>query len=711
MYLPQDMIPRKPQQSSTTTQTSVSIRPSTPFYSNSIYHLYDSPRSEATDQITPRTVRLINYDNYNYTPSTFSVFPDFEMDKLDVSNNYDLINLQRSVATDVVSSNDKSSANIQQSSTRPTTGLSSYSHSSKVKEQLNPNESNILAPQVIITHTTATTMILRDQEIKPNRKPSPNTRSEEEIMNSAALLTSDPIPEYQSLYESSAGTCLQANSSPTINSLAKRNTVFASKPAAEAPAKQSYFFDLDEFSDFSDDEESHSDIESIVEDPDKHVDLTIQEQQNDGLIFKESSNKEILMKEPTKLLNSKDIEMEGSSNLPEKADYSSKANSDSQRSLRSLPNRKLYFNSLKNISTLKISTKNFQRLNIIGKSATEVQPKRKSLKRSRDDIQTDNEAKKDNTCSKYLSTQNKELDSKDTNERIAPLQFETFLVGENVALHKKIVRIPLEDFSEQRLKGLVEGARTKRLNEQDVEQVLQLFKLRNFDLKLRILAKVLGNAKLSQHEFPCHTSDTGLVLTEDANGKLHILAKTYAGWEDTKSVFKNSIMSFLEDVKDCSIYFRQPNECSSNFNHHKSIYKTKKKDPSNSTKYIKRPLNSFMLYRAAMVKVVIFLSLIGSLSNFVFKKLNLTYQTYDFAKEFKYLTKMESNLTPRIVEELRSHLVIHKFNHHLLIQLVSIMWANETETVKQMFVVLASHEKELHAKCNPEYKYHPKRKA
>lgn len=282
--------------------------------------------------------------------------------------------------------------------------------------------------------------------------------------------------------------------------------------------------------------------------------------------------------------------------------------------------------------------------------------------------------------------------------------------------HKKYTtKVILPNLSNDRIKSILRNSEKKCMSIPDVQQVLWLFKLRNFEIKLKILSSIVGNQGLEKHHiFPPHQEDKGLIITERQDGRLNMTIKTYAGARDGQETFKDSIMLCFKWLKQFQIYFRQPNE--------PTTYKSKNNLLTLATKRmklekgcipvkcVKRPLNSFMLYRAMMVKAIIFLSFLDSLSDFIFFHLKMTYDTYDVKKENEFLTKVQKDLTPEIQNELKTSFKIKKFNHHLLIQIVSLLWGSEDPGIKKKFYEVAAIEKEIHAKCYPEYKYRPNRK-
>lgn len=275
---------------------------------------------------------------------------------------------------------------------------------------------------------------------------------------------------------------------------------------------------------------------------------------------------------------------------------------------------------------------------------------------------------------------------------------------------KSKVILPL--MTNEREGKILRMSRQKAMSIKDVQQVLWLFKLRNFDLKLKFLVSIIGRP--SKQKLPPHEKDNGLIITERTDKYLSMTIKTYAGADDSAETFDGSIVSCFKDVKQFQIYFRQPNQ--------PTTYKSKNNLLKNATKKrklekglipikcVKRPLNSFMLYRALMVKAIILLSFMDSLSDFLFEKTGLNYKTYDPEKEKVFLENSEIAVTEELKQQLKSQFKVKKFNHHLLIQIVSLMWANEDPTIKEEFYRVAGIEKKIHTLCYPEYKYRPNRK-
>ena len=94
----------------------------------------------------------------------------------------------------------------------------------------------------------------------------------------------------------------------------------------------------------------------------------------------------------------------------------------------------------------------------------------------------------------------------------------------------------------------------------------------------------------------------------------------------------------------------------------------KKKSTKNSRKsrpdYVKRPLNSFMLYR-------------------------------------------KSQTQSAMAYAVHSHL---KLNHQNISQIIGLMWQTEDKEVKDHFARFAGKEKELHRVLHPDYKFCPQKK-
>ncbi|GME82626.1 unnamed protein product [Ambrosiozyma monospora] len=256
---------------------------------------------------------------------------------------------------------------------------------------------------------------------------------------------------------------------------------------------------------------------------------------------------------------------------------------------------------------------------------------------------------------------------------------------------------------------------TKHLDSKDVKTVLNLFKQRNFDLKLRILSKVVGTAGLNNDllDYPDHSRDDGLIVTEIEDGGFTLLVKTYAGSDSKSSIINHSITSYFKNIKDFAIYFRQPNEPTTYKSKNNMINGAKRKKTCSagfiSSKLVKRPLNSFLLYRTTMVKAVVLLSLMDTLSTYAFGEMDMDYSDYDPTKEKMFLETLLDELTPEIAAEIDDQFQLKKFNHHLLIQIVSLLWTTETPDVKNSFFDIAKAEKEIHKNCFPEYKYRPNR--
>ncbi|KAG7926166.1 hypothetical protein KL925_003928 [Ogataea polymorpha] len=590
----------------------------------------ESPKSKSHSarsptQTTPRTVRLINYDDYSYSPTNFSVFPDFDLDTLDVSQNYDLIGNSNYFATSV----DPGSPGVQKPS--------QHSH--------------------YLFHPLA------NEDSSTNRCSLPN------------LPASDPIVEYPSLYESSSTTCLNTLSSPPMHPFSLKTHSCSETDTSKI--QFSSFFELDEISDVSDPESN--DFDEDDDDEYYNDDTDMIEAQSQYLSPPQMNDSRPENREIDVGCNSKKIWVQG---LPKFASHASGSQVAQQDTPTILTPTSCSPTESCSASVAPITPPN----STVAK---------KTLFAERDE-KTESQAEFDHVFDSLVY----DLENKDYSH------------------YKSSIKIPLPPLSQSRYEKITELAANKNLNMVQVDDVLKLFKLRNFDLKLRLLARVLGQRREEQNFYPEHTNDKGLVLTESKDGSLSILAKTYAGHEDSCSIIENSIISYFKNIKEFAIYFRQPNDTESKTKKPSAGGKKQRLGKSRlthdskhgSTIYIKRPLNSFMLYRTSMVKAIVLLSLIDSLSSFVFERLQMQYSSYDPQAELEYLKMIDSHLSESLAQELRQACVIHKYNHHLLIQIVAVMWSTELNSVKKTFISLAQSEKKIHAKCYPNYKYHPQRK-
>ncbi|QPG77304.1 hypothetical protein FOA43_004712 [Brettanomyces nanus] len=277
-------------------------------------------------------------------------------------------------------------------------------------------------------------------------------------------------------------------------------------------------------------------------------------------------------------------------------------------------------------------------------------------------------------------------------------------------------RIVLPKLNAERSSEILKIAEGKKMQLSDVKQILALLKLRNFDIKLRLIARIVGNSRLLKDiEFVEHEKDTGLIISERPDGDLNLTIKTYAGADDSKQMFEKSIVSCFRNVKEFQIYFRKPNEpttykSKNNLLNARSSKRRKLEDCTIPAKCVKRPLNSFMLYRSMMVKAIILISFMDSISSYIFSKTGMSYTEYDSMRELDFLNKLSKKADDKLLLDLKSHFKIKKFNHHMLIQIVSILWKTEDASVKNEFYEAAKMEKSIHTLCYPEYKYRPNRK-
>ncbi|CDK28814.1 unnamed protein product [Kuraishia capsulata CBS 1993] len=304
-------------------------------------------------------------------------------------------------------------------------------------------------------------------------------------------------------------------------------------------------------------------------------------------------------------------------------------------------------------------------------------------------------------------------------------------------------------------------AKTRKLRCFEVEKIIEIFLLRNIAIKLRILSHpaLLGNGVSYNRTL---VADKGLCCKE-IGSHLYVEGKTHAGHERVNSSSENSIMENFVHITEIAIYFRTPTDTTTDRPKNKPTagrlgtpkivlqkpYNTRssiKKSPGSKTvlpkivsqsttidhKYIKRPLNSFMLYRAAMSRVYTLLCLVNCLTGFINENLgwkspridwkqNADSATtiengvlsYDLANELEFLREIETLVQkgdPKTLEKIRATLTLPKLNHHMCVHVIAMLWQTESESTKQEFSALAVLEKELHSKCYPNYKYNPRKR-
>ncbi|OWB68049.1 hypothetical protein B5S33_g3794 [[Candida] boidinii] len=341
---------------------------------------------------------------------------------------------------------------------------------------------------------------------------------------------------------------------------------------------------------------------------------------------------------------------------------------------------------------------------------------------------------------------------------------------------KSTINIPLSEITEERLTQIINLTKLKKCSPREVEKMVSIFRLRNIHIKLRILAHIIGETNLMSHSnlhFPDIEHDVGVCLFDGNDGNLYLRAKTYAGFEKGKEqIFDNSIMSYFQNIKSCEPYFRAPNETTITLkqvekknkyskrtkirddgkgntirfninNKEKFVANIKNDTTSEEVKYIKRPLNSFMLYRSSMVRAAILLNLCNCMTNFLQKEIvrcgdivkydfspkmdlsskipnGLNYyprKDYDPISERLLLEKIETKLNysdidqrQEVIECIRLQLQHSKVNHHVLLHIISSMWKTETSFSKGKFQELSNLEKDIHSLCYPNYRYIPNKK-
>ncbi|OWB59761.1 hypothetical protein B5S32_g3488 [[Candida] boidinii] len=374
-----------------------------------------------------------------------------------------------------------------------------------------------------------------------------------------------------------------------------------------------------------------------------------------------------------------------------------------------------------------------------------------------------------------------EKNSKGLNDKLS-LATRTNVVKCPLTPHlKSTINIPLSEITDERLTQIINLTKLKKCSPREVEKMVTIFKLRNIHIKLRILAHIIGETNLMSEgnlHFPDIEQDAGVCLFDGNDGNLYLRAKTYAGFEKGKEqMFDNSIMSYFQNIKDCEHYFRVPNETTITLkqvarknkyskkktetakskddtkgntirfntnNKEKFVANIKNDTTSEEVKYIKRPLNSFMLYRTSMVRAAILLNLCNCMTRFLQKEIVRCGDIvkYDFSTKRYRLSKIPTGLNyyPRrdydpiaerlllenieaklncpdieqrqeVIESIRMQLQHSKVNHHVLLHIISSMWQTETSFSKGKFQELSNLEKEIHSLCYPNYRYIPNKKS
>ncbi|ODV95371.1 hypothetical protein PACTADRAFT_16893 [Pachysolen tannophilus NRRL Y-2460] len=271
--------------------------------------------------------------------------------------------------------------------------------------------------------------------------------------------------------------------------------------------------------------------------------------------------------------------------------------------------------------------------------------------------------------------------------------------------------IKLTKFSLERWNYLKEinSFKNNKVSVEELQTIQNLFMMDHKLEKLRLLAhnQILGAGDdvRSTADMPFQQKGEGIYYIEvkSSVGENDILEK------ENKRQLNNGIMSNLRHIYNIN----GTNEMFSSSSH---------KNRNLDENYVKRPLNSFMIYRASMMKFIHLLNLIDSVSPIideVFSSYENKMISSDYGKNkqelailhriFDIIEDNDENAATPFIDFINSRLSINKVSHSVLGHVISMLWQTESEEVKQRFAQFSEIEKKIHQKVYPNYKYKPKR--
>ncbi|AOA63416.1 Hypothetical protein PP7435_CHR3-1168 [Komagataella phaffii CBS 7435] len=263
---------------------------------------------------------------------------------------------------------------------------------------------------------------------------------------------------------------------------------------------------------------------------------------------------------------------------------------------------------------------------------------------------------------------------------------------------KKISKwIGISKLTDERVQRIYTLATSRKLKFKDIQKSLSVFTIDNIQAKVDIIGNLLINRRngIRDHPHP--------ILVKDKNAEQYeVNVRTSCG--DDKDDSLQILIDACSGNPSNSSLLHTPSspETSSSTYCLTSSLSTLASSPLSSnlrTKagHIKRPLNSFMLYRGILLKLGIVLNVVKSIENSI--DLNNP----------SVLRKLHDNDPSLVSQILKLIPTVVKTNHQVLGQAISMLWVTESSQVKEQFGKFSQVEKRLHKLCYPNYKFNPHR--
>lgn len=209
-------------------------------------------------------------------------------------------------------------------------------------------------------------------------------------------------------------------------------------------------------------------------------------------------------------------------------------------------------------------------------------------------------------------------------------------------------------FPQWKVSAIIIEAKAQHLNTHQISSFIGLFALKDLHPKLKLLSIVFNdyNDNVSENgNFIDPSLDDALIISELTNIKAYsILIPKDANFQ----INKNSPLFNLKSLNFMNGYFRSINPLAYN--------------------------SSYFLYRETFIRVFTLLSLVDSISPYI------KYKTHpNVVDESKFIDSLCMNLSSEDIKEIKLSLSLIELDSYLIDRLISIMWLNEDQTVKNAF--------------------------
>ncbi len=175
-----------------------------------------------------------------------------------------------------------------------------------------------------------------------------------------------------------------------------------------------------------------------------------------------------------------------------------------------------------------------------------------------------------------------------------------------------------------------------------------------------------------------------------------------------------------EDLLDHNPNDKDESEISLQFKKLINLYQQQKKGKQNTRPkevrdHVKRPLNSFMMYRRVQTEAANAFALAASI--------NEPKQLAELIKKEEFKNSADLDLVNNKRLRKRSKVfdqpminatnnpIFEKVNHKIISKIIGLMWETEEPKVKEAFKQLSEKEKNIHTLLYPNYKFAPKKKS